>query len=393
MLFLDDARFRLYSRTLIVFYVVAWGLILGLGHGLRDANGRIRGGDFVLYYAAARLAAGDQPRAAYDYKANYLEENAIMGEDIVHPLFFMHPPSLLLALLPLARLPFWLALVVFDAVSLLAGYLVATRFRLPRQETLLLYFAAPAMFQCLIQGQITLVLAALATAGLLAAPRRPGIGGVLLGLTLVKPHLVAPVFFYLLLKKRWRCLGWALATAAVLAGLAEYALGGGLWLAFVENLPRVSRIVEAGFAPLAKMTTAYAGLKLLGLGDPLAYAAQAVSALAALAAVALAVVRVREPRLECAVVLAGGLLVPHYAYDYDWTLVLFSVFCLAGYVREAGLVPSLGLRIVAGGAYAAPLLVTALARAVPVQLGPVLLWAYLAGLLLLGIARARESAP
>jgi len=394
MLFCDDARFRLYAKTLLAAYLVIWGLTLGLGQGMRDVNGRIRGGDFVLYLAAARLATGPAPVSAYEYKADYEEENAILGEDIVHPLFFMHPPLLLLVLAPLAPLPFWGAWLIFTAVSLSVGLWAAgLENPLPRRETLFLFFAAPAVFQCVIQGQVTLATAALAAAGLALSPNRPCLGGTLLGLSLVKPHLVVPIFFYLLLKRRWRTLAFALGTVLVLAVLAEYAFGGGLWRAFAANLPRVGRIVEAGLAPLGKMTTAYAALRLLGLGHTTAFLAQGAGALAGLGACAYAALRIREQRLALAVVLGSCLLVPHYAYDYDWTLVFFSVLCLAGYVQEIGLHPPLWLRLAAIGAYVAPILATALTRIVPVQVGALLLLAYVGALLLLAVGHTQEAAP
>ena len=381
-LFLDDGRFRFYTRALIVLSAAVWLAVVLLGHGLRDANGRIVGGDFVLFYSAARLAVGPRPVLAYDPAADYREENRVLGEDIVHPLFFLHPPVVLLPLAGLAPLPFGVALALFSLASLAAGYAAARAFGLPGRESALLFFAAPAVFQCLSQGQVALFVAASAAGGLLLLERRERWSGVLLGLACIKPHVVAAIFVYALLKRRWRPLVWAAITFAGLAALAEAVFGGGLWQAFFGALAGATRIVEHGFAPFAKMTTAFAAARLSGLGNGAAYALQGLSVAGALAGLVYAVVAVRNVWIERACVLAACLLLPHYAYDYDWTLALFSIFALVRAWTEAGRDMPLSLKIVTTGAYLAPLLATALAVWTGVQVGPWLLCAYFAGLLL-----------
>ena len=192
------------------------------------------------------------------------------------------------------------------------------------------------MFQCLSQGQLALFVGGLATGGLLLLPHREKWSGLLLGLSLIKPHIVAAVFFYAVLKKKWRPLFWAALTFVLLAVLAECAFGAGMWRAFFDALWGAKRIVEHGSAPISKMTTVFAAGKLFGLGNAAAYLLQGLSAVIALAGVAYAVFVVRNVWIERASVLAACLLLPHYAYDYDWTLVLFSVFALVRAWTEAG---------------------------------------------------------
>ena len=382
-LFLDADRFRLYTRTGIVLYAAIWLAIILFGHGPRDVNGRLVGGDFVLFYSAARLATGPRPSLAYAYEANYAEENSVLGEDIVHPLFFMHPPVLLVPLALLPVFPFWAALALFSLASLAAGYGAAAAFGLPRKTCAVLFFAAPAVFQCLSQGQLALFVGGLATGGLLLLPHREKWSGLLLGLSLIKPHIVAAVFFYAVLKKKWRPLFWAVLTFVLLAVLAECAFGAGMWRAFFDALWGAKRIVEHGSAPISKMTTVFAAGKLFGLGNAAAYLLQGLSAVIALAGVAYAVFVVRNVWIERASVLAACLLLPHYAYDYDWTLVLFSVFALVRAWTEAGQDMPPYLKAVTTGAYVAPLLATALSRLAGVQIAPWLLLLYFGGLLAL----------
>jgi len=383
-LFLDADRFRLYTRTGIVLYAAIW---LAGDHPFRPWPARCerpsRRRRFRAVLQCGQTGHRTPSLLGLCLRGQYAEENSVLGEDIVHPLFFMHPPVLLVPLALLPVFPFWAALALFSLASLAAGYGAAAAFGLPRKTCAVLFFAAPAVFQCLSQGQLALFVGGLATGGLLLLPHREKWSGLLLGLSLIKPHIVAAVFFYAVLKKKWRPLFWAALTFVLLAVLAECAFGAGMWRAFFDALWGAKRIVEHGSAPISKMTTVFAAGKLFGLGNAAAYLLQGLSAVIALAGVAYAVFVVRNVWIERASVLAACLLLPHYAYDYDWTLVLFSVFALVRAWTEAGQDMPPYLKAVTTGAYVAPLLATALSRLAGVQIAPWLLLLYFGGLLAL----------
>ncbi len=103
--------------TIVVLQIGVAYLVTGrdggeLESGLLMDEGHPIGGDFVLYYAASELAREGSPAAAYDPTALHAMEKKTIGAEV--PLWpWFYPPTLLMAVLPLASLPFLVALALW----------------------------------------------------------------------------------------------------------------------------------------------------------------------------------------------------------------------------------------------------------------------------------------
>jgi hypothetical protein len=136
-----------------------------------------------------------------------------------------YPPNAIVLLSPLGLLPPRVAPVIWMAantgMTMVAPYCAARFFR-PHDP--LRVIALPiALFLCWggvrTLTQFTLVALTCSMAAMLAAVRRPLVGGAWLGVALLKPQVALPVFLWSLFTRRWSVALVALAIAGGLIGL------------------------------------------------------------------------------------------------------------------------------------------------------------------------------
>lgn len=193
--------------------VIDW---LILFHGLIDRAGNPLGADFVTFFAAARLAAAGHPAQVYDVAALHGVERAAVAPSVA-PYAWHYPPTFLLAVTPLAALPYLLAVLCWTALGLLAYYAWVRRAD-GRPIVTGLALGFPGRFLCVAQGQNG-VLSLLLLSGLWLVPARPLLAGAVLGLLTYKPQLVPIVVVTLLTGRRWRALAGMGASAGAWVGL------------------------------------------------------------------------------------------------------------------------------------------------------------------------------
>lgn len=199
--------------------------------------------------------------------------------------------------------------VLAEMACLLAGLLLAVRPRPP--SAILPAFAGVPTAVLMLNAQLDGIVA-LGIGAAIALWSRPFLSGLALGLTLVKPQLVLPIGFALLLARRWQVLaGWVTAGVALLA--ATLALNPHWiqdWLpALHTTVAPGSREVDlAHFGtalPASIYTYAVAALSLLGLALTLWLAAR----------------RRDELKPAMAILVIGGVLVSPHALPADLVLV------------------------------------------------------------------------
>ncbi|HVA21522.1 MAG TPA: glycosyltransferase family 87 protein [Candidatus Micrarchaeia archaeon] len=188
------------------------------------------GGDYRVFYAAARLVAAHHD--PYQMAGLRLAEQAALAypHRVLQPVLdqFANPPVVALAMGPLAALPFWVSYVVFTAIGLVAlGMVVAVLARdLGWRHWMVLLAATVLAWIGLLgitAGQFDAVLtAAVGGAMVLAWRGRPGGAGALLGLCWIKPDLVWPVPLFLFVAL------WPDRRAALRMGAGFAGAGGGL---------------------------------------------------------------------------------------------------------------------------------------------------------------------
>ena len=256
------------------------GWLLAGARGLLLANGQPVFGDFIAFWSAGRAALEGHAAQVHDVATvGAYHQMAVPGVAFVAP--WNSPPTFLLIAAGLAALPYPVAALVFLGMGA-AVYFVAARKLAP--EAMIFAATLPAALYHLGTVQTGLLIAGVSGLALHWLDRRPLLGGALVSVLAIKPHLALLWPLLLALSGRWRAFAAAAAATGVFVLLAGLTFGFEAYGRFLENLGASQAMISG-----QRITTpAYASLyaSVVGFGAPqwVAAAAQGVSAAAALVA-------------------------------------------------------------------------------------------------------------
>ncbi len=388
---LTRARLRLW--TLAVLIASAGGLIylVATSDGLNDYQGRPLGTDFSNVYAAGTYVLEGRPAAPFDPRLQHAREQAIFG--VKTPFYGWHyPPLFLFVAAALALMPYPLALIVWQGVTL-ALYLLAIRAIAcgflpsplrggstrearrgggrsvghepsqqpgpppptpPRRQGvyarlrramgegstptlwLLLALAFPAVFVNLGHGHNGFLTAALIGAALVQLDRRTIVAGILFGLLAYKPQFGLMIPLVLVATGRWRSVAAAGATVVVLVAVTTLCFGVETWRAFFTFAEYTRTVVlETGETGWHKIQSVFSWARMWGASVPLAYAVQGAATLG-LGAALVWLWRSRAAfALKAAALCIATILATPYSLDYDLMLLAPAIAFLAldGFAR------------------------------------------------------------
>jgi len=292
------------------------------------ADGFWTGRDFVAFWAASDLALHGQPAQAYDFARIHDVEVAVVGGE-VGIMAWVYPPPALLLVLPLALLPYPVALALWLVLPLAGLTLLLWRLA-PHPLTPWVAPLFTGVGQCLAVGQNGVIAALLLGAGLLALDRRPLLAGCCFGLLACKPQLVVLVGPALLVGGYYRAL-MATATAMLALALASWiAFGTAAWQAFLDTLPHVPGWLEGGSAHwYALMATVFGAARLAGASAASAYTLQWLSTIGALAVVVWIWRRPLPLSLRGSALAAAIPMATPYGFSYDLVLLGLPLAWLA----------------------------------------------------------------
>jgi hypothetical protein len=292
-----------------------------------------------------------------------------------------YPPTFLLAVLPLALMPYLASFILFIGVTFCA-YSMVVYWIAPSALTLMALILSPGALMTTFHGQNGFLTGALLGAACYYVDRRPIRAGIAIGLLAYKPHwgLLFPIA--LVVGRRWNTFAAAAATVLAFAAASTAVLGPDAWVVFAKNLSFMQAAVENGNLPWLKMPTTFVTLRMLGAGPTFAYAAQLATALAAAAAVAWIWSKPVPIELKGATVVLATTLTTPYLYDYDLAALAIPLALLAREATVRGLLSGERVLLVLG--WTAPLLGSTLAVRTGVQVVPAIVIA----LIVLTIRRA-----
>ncbi len=287
---LSRERIRLVAAAVLIASVAGLLYLAVTANRLVDTQGRPLGTDFSSFYAAGTYVLDGDPEARFDRARRHAREQAIFGKATPFYSWF-YPPFFLAVAAVLALMPYGLALVVWQAVTL-GLYLLSIRAILTpirRRPSaglilsakppdnhlwLLVALAFPAALVNIGHGQNGFLTAALLGGALLKLDRRPLVAGILLGLLAYKPQFGLMIPIALAAGGRWRSFAAAAATVALLVVATTLAFGPQVWPAFFDST-RVARLaVEQGGVDWYKMQSVFAWARMWDAPIPLAYALQ-----------------------------------------------------------------------------------------------------------------------
>ena len=384
---LGPERAWAWARVLAALSMLTVGALVVTTRGgtAPDPWGRPLGTDFTSFWSASRLALAGTPDAAWDPTAHAAAQHARFGAAAgFAPAYyaFFYPPPFLLACLPFGLWPYGGALATWVLLTTAAFFLV-TRALLPRSWPAgLVALAFPAVTLNAEHGQNGALSTALMGAAALLLDQRPRLAGACLGALCFKPQLALLVLPALLAARRWRALAATAASAVVLCLLSWLAFGDAAWRGFLFDAPLARQALEAGLVGFAKMTSAFAAMRLLGAPPPLAWAVQGVVSAAALGLVLVVAHRRPGAASEVATLAAASCLATPFLLDYDLMLLAVPLAVLAATTDRTGFLPWEKLALAA--AYLLPLAARPLAERADTPVAPFVV----AGLLAILVQRA-----
>ncbi|SDI30683.1 MULTISPECIES: glycosyltransferase family 87 protein [Bradyrhizobium] len=326
---LTAARIRGYCLIMIGLGCLAIAGWIALSHSLVDPNGKPIGTDFSSFYAAGSLALQGNAAEAYDMAAHHTRQQLLFGPDT--PYYgWLYPPNFFLLAAPLARVPYPLALAVWQ-VCTFALYLgvIGAILRDARRDSsplaslwLLAAAAFPAVFINLGHGQNGFLSAALLGGALVMLPRRPGLAGVLFGLLAYKPQFALVVPFALLASGQWRTIVTAAVTVIAVAGASLFLFGADAWTAFFASTETSRKLLlEEGGVGFEKLQSAFAAIRVWGGSVTLAYLVQAVVGAIAVCCTAWVWRSQCDANVKAALLIAATAVASPHILDYDLMLL------------------------------------------------------------------------
>jgi hypothetical protein len=302
--------------------------------GVLNAAGKPVGLDFILFYGAGSLAREGRAIAAYDNPALSAAESRAAGMKITG-LAWPYPPGMLLFARAAASLPYLQALMLWVGIGV-AG-LALMVWRVSRLPLLLLPLAlCPAATYAGMLGQVGLFAAALAGAGFLLLPRRPGLAGALLGILTLKIQLAVLIPFCLLAARQYRAFFAFLAAGAALQLLGLAYAGPAVVHAFLANANNALGHVAGSTELLMRHPTVFSAVVFAGA----LRMALPLQILASFATIFIVwdVWRRSEDLAARSLAWAAGLpLAVPYFFDYDLAVFVLPLAALAGRSRYASI--------------------------------------------------------
>jgi hypothetical protein len=329
------ARVRAISTMALTATVVALLLLLATAHGTVDAMGRPIGTDFSNVWAAGWMANHGQAAAAWNWAAHHAVQQAIHHDPAIAFYGWHYPPPFLMLASLLARMPYIMALLLWQAVTLGLA-LAVVRSIVPGRDALLAAIGAPVVLICLGHGQNAFLTGALLGGGMLLLDRKPWIAGLLLGCLVYKPQFAVLIPVVLIAAGNWRAFLSAACAVLTLCALTLMLWGWPVWGAFIDSLT-ITRVIviEQGNTGWEKIESAFSAIRMWGGSVPLAYAVQSVVTGTAILTAAV-VARRGSMANRAAATLAAALLSTPYVLDYDFVVLGVAVAFVVADIRARG---------------------------------------------------------
>ena len=278
---LDRRRLIAYCAILFAIEVSCFLFLVAGTHGLIVPLDAPTSSDFVSFYAAGSLADAGMPELAYDQAAHNAAEERATAPGVEYR-FFYYPPVFLLLCALLARLPYLVAFLVFEAATL-AFYLIVMRGIIGERSfaALVPVLAFPAVFWTLGLGQNAFLTAGLFGLGTLYIDRRPITAGLFFGALCYKPHFGLLVPVALAAGGHWRAFAAAFAATAALCLSSLMLFGWATWSDFLTAAAASHATYESGRVAFGGLVSPFGAVLLLGGGFATACAVQAGATLSA----------------------------------------------------------------------------------------------------------------
>lgn len=385
--FLDRRRLHAYATILLLAEIAVAAYFVAASYNAFHNQTAPVTTDFVSFYAAGTLADAGTPHLAYHQPEHFQAEQQAREPGIRYNYFY-YPPIFLMICALLARLPYVVAFVVFEGVTLALYLWAATRILdRPAGETLIPLLAFPIVFWNFGWGQNGFLTAALFGAGTLLVDRRPALAGLCFGALCYKPHFGLLIPVALAAGRHWRAFAAAAISAVALTLLSALVFGIETWRDFIAAAAASSAVYQSGIVKLWAFVTPFGGMLLLGGGATLAYAVQIAATLTAIVFVGWVWARGLSLEARAAALAAATLVAVPLAIFYDLMLGTIA----AAWLCRPGEPAAPGRNLLFAASYIVLLNSQQIAEATRIPIGPLMVLALFAAVVQRALTEARGT--
>jgi len=324
-----------FATLNVVFLTIA---ALG-GSWIFDRHQRIVPVDFVSFWTTGRMLQTGPAAEIYDWVRHRAAEIELMGDRDTRRYLWHNPPVFLLAVAPLAFLPYATAYVAWLGATF-AAYAATIRLILPHIHLPRIVMGAvgfPGSLWTAVTGQNGFLTAALFGGTLLLIDKRPIAAGILLGLLTYKPQFGILFPLVLVATGRWMVFGAAALTTLVLFIVTASAFGFDTWIAFWRSIAVTQKAILAdGIMGTNKLQSFY-GVALWSTGSTMvAWTIQALVTTASAAGALWAWRSEISPDLKAAAMGIAVLLATPYILIYDLPVLSIPMAFLIRFAGHRG---------------------------------------------------------
>lgn len=295
---------------------------------LITVQGPIVGGDFVVFWTAAREALSGDAIALYNpaQLEAALAANFPGKEDF--RLLWLYPPAMLALITPFGALPYLPAYAAWVVSSLaLFGVLLWRLWRNPAA----VFFALTSLaaFQGWITGQTGFLTATLLGVAATQASKRPLVAGFAAGLLVIKPQfgLLIPIAFAA--ANCWRAFAAAALTGTMALGASAAIYGVDAYVIFLDAMQAHGGNMNAATKYFSKIITPFGAASLVGAPYEAAIGLHLFVAAALAIFVAFVWRRTSDWDLRAMALLIATPFASPYALYYEMTIFIPAAFLVA----------------------------------------------------------------
>jgi len=243
---LDGGRTLVYPAAILILWCAVWAVMAG-----REPQAPLA--DLVARWTAGRMVTQGDTEQLYELTQQGQYQTGLFPNGSIS--WFVSPPFEAVVMAPLGWMPYPLAGLAWTAASLgalmVSLILLRDSIRVPqgtwRRLVIITFAAFPVVFLIFSGQNSAFILLWLTLTHRAIASGRPYLGGMILGLAFVKPHLVLLVPVLWILERRWTALaglattgvGWLAVTVLTLGPRSIeqwlHAIGGNVYVADIHQ--------------------------------------------------------------------------------------------------------------------------------------------------------------
>ncbi len=329
-MFISFARLQVYFVIALLLVAVVYPIYLfGSVMGFDGFDLRRVGADFYQFLLASRMAVAGKAAQLYDFEWFYgeVQRNVAGGSGFYA---WVHPPSLLVFLVPLSGLTYLQAYSLWMGMGGLLSVVVGFSRKAPIRAFAFFIFA-PATLVNVFYGQFGMLAGGFLYGGLRLMNRHPAIAGVLLGCVSIKPELFMLIPIILIAHRSIIALCACVATVAFLIDASAVFFGSGLWWIYLEAVPSLlSAVMDQGEGSfLYLIPSAFGAMRSLGFSATAGYLVQLPFTLIAFVVTFWLFVREREPVARNLAVTLCVLLATPFLFLWDYAVLSPALYLYA----------------------------------------------------------------